>query len=311
MERTAAPHYSLTVQDSEDHLARVDVVAGRRFPGLSRRVVRTLRAAIYLNDRRVAPSHRVRLGDRLELRLPQAEPAFVPFVALATTADFVFVAKPGGVHTHRLRPIDPPALADVVVEHHPECATASPDPREGGAIHRLDGATSGVVAFARHRHAWEDGRRAIAERATKLYVAWVAAAHPPRHATPHAWPRPHIEAPVGAVGSDLRFVVDAPLRDAGRRVLVDPDGRSARTEVWAAPVHEDQRFVVLRLHGGRRHQLRAHLAHAGWPIVGDSLYGDGSDEGPLLLHAIRLELDPGRVPAVEAPIPIGWPAPLS
>jgi 23S rRNA pseudouridine1911/1915/1917 synthase len=64
-------------------------------------------------------------------------------------------------------------------------------------------------------------------------------------------------------------------------------------------------LVALTLVGGRRHQLRAHLAHVGAPLVGDALYGgtpDPHDDG-LWLHAASLTID--GVTA-HAPLPARW-----
>ena len=50
-------------------------------------------------------------------------------------------------------------------------------------------------------------------------------------------------------------------------------------------------FLLVRLHTGRKHQIRVHLAHAGFPILGDALYGGASRwHGGLMLHAWRLSL---------------------
>src|SRR5690606_14129183 len=59
-----------------------------------------------------------------------------------------------------------------VAQRWPECATASDDLREGGAVHRLDQPTSGVVAFARSAQAWAEARAGFRdERVAKHYLA--------------------------------------------------------------------------------------------------------------------------------------------
>ena len=61
-------------------------------------------------------------------------------------SDLVAVDKPAGIASHPLHAGDGPTLASALVARFPECATASPDAREGGLGHRLDVATSGVHA---------------------------------------------------------------------------------------------------------------------------------------------------------------------
>src|SRR5207248_854247 len=89
-------------------------------------------------------------------------------------------------------------------------------------------------------------------------------------------------------------------RDA-RRMIVDASGRSARTEVAPLAASARATLVDVRAHGGRRHQIRVHLAAAGHPLVGDVLYGatPAPDAPWHLLHATALGL-PGRA-LVTAP----------
>ena len=61
----------------------------------------------------------------------------------------VAIAKPAGVPSHPLAPGQLGTAANAIVARLPECADASPDPREGGLVHRLDTGTSGVLIAAR------------------------------------------------------------------------------------------------------------------------------------------------------------------
>jgi 23S rRNA pseudouridine1911/1915/1917 synthase len=246
--------------------ARADVVLGRRIAGLSRRVARELALAGHLtvDGRRVPPSHRVGAGERLELDAPAA-----PVVAvegpelLAATDAIVYVVKPAGLHTHRLRPGDPPALADWVAERFSECVAAGLDPREGGAVHRLDRGTSGVVAFARTRAAFLAARDAFtAALVGKHYMAVTTCPFN------HVWP-----PPAGPWSSPLGSVVEvsAPLGPGvGRdRVAVRETGQPARTRIEPHSLPGPRRLWSLELLTGRRHQARVHLAWLGLPILGD------------------------------------------
>ncbi|MBL4684773.1 MAG: RluA family pseudouridine synthase [Nannocystaceae bacterium] len=318
----APPTLGLVVVEPEDDGARADVVLGRRVPGLSRRVARQrgLAGALSIDGRRAAPSARVSVGTRIELRLAEVghEPP-PPIVVLAVTDDFVYVDKPPGIHTQRLRHDDPATLADAVAAVHPECATAGPSPSEGGAVHRLDRETSGVVCFARNRDAWERAREAFSSGSVhKTYLAAVAQALP-------------LAAPLVSAGSVRRLgpggptldgitpgcpgptglCFDAPLGPqsgaAGtRRVQLSPQGRDAISDVW--PVLQPEAAdttalatretglahpcVVLVLRTGHRHQARVHLAAVGCAIVGDPLYGPEGSAPQMLLHAGALHLGP-------------------
>ncbi len=123
------------------------------------------------------------------------------------------------------------------------------------------------------------------------------------------------------------FTVDAPLALQGARGLVrirmiaDPMGQQAATDVEPVKHDGSRTLVRCRPRTGRQHQLRAHLAHAGFPIVGDKLYAMGDDwfdaftrraltdemraalDAPRqALHAARLSL-PDLGLTYEAPLP--------
>jgi 23S rRNA pseudouridine1911/1915/1917 synthase len=175
------------VSDEADEGERADVVLGRRVPALSRRQARNLarEGKLRIDGRRQPPSARVSAGQTLELALDEPESSAPPFEleALAITERFIYVHKPAGVHTVALTPDEPGVLATVVARRWPECATASEDPREGGAVHRLDRATSGVVAFARSRTSWTQAHAGFKMgRVAKHYLAvgeWAGERWPP------------------------------------------------------------------------------------------------------------------------------------
>jgi 23S rRNA pseudouridine1911/1915/1917 synthase len=181
--------------------------------------------------------------------------------------------------------------------------------------HRLDRETSGVVLFAKDRDTRADVGRQFEERTVeKTYLALVA-----------------------GLPADDEGVIDLPLgRDLTSRVEIkqgtrlDGAGSSActRWKVRARFAAGDRALLELRPTSGRQHQLRAHLAAIGHPILGDVLYLGGDDlflaslERPLTaaelavvggldrlaLHAWRLRLvhPATRQPVtVEAAPPVG------
>jgi len=322
----AAAH---TVADPDDADQRADVVLARHSPQLSRRVLRRLALAghLWVDGHPAPPSRRVSLGQRLELHLRPPPPSapLPPLHLLAATEAVIYVAKPAGLATHRLAPDQPLALADQLLERYPECRNAADDPREAGALHRLDRATSGVLAFARDPHAWRLLRRAFAERRVdKRYLA-LAALDPaaslpvPRAASPHLRPcaAPDLAA---ALLADLARCGLTPRVDAGaaqelriplghgqNRARVDPreDGQPALTILQRLVDLPDHRALLhLDLRSGRRHQARVHLAWLGLPLLGDPTYG-GPHAARLGLHAWSLDLSPALAgePLVLAPLP--------
>lgn len=203
---------------------------------------------------------------------------------LARWPDLLALDKPSGLPSAPLRAGERGTLLAAAIAHAPEVASAGP-PLEGGLLHRLDRGTSGVVIFARSREARRQGRRWFSEhQVLKKYLALV---EPPSRPLPAI-----VDAPIGPSGTSDRVRVGDARKSlpAESRLRVLGLGETA----WCIEVSSQH---------GRRHQVRAHLAHLGAPIVGDTTYG-GRPARRLMLHASSVHLPDGR--AVAAPAPEGF-----
>ena len=176
-------------------------------------------------------------------------------------------------------------------------AFARSNGKRPGLVHRLDRDTSGVILAAKTKPAAAFlGKALAARRVAKTYLAVVAPGAPsPRDG--------RIEAPLRRV-SQGREVRMAPCE------ADHPDAESASTGYRTLAANDEAALVELRPHTGRMHQLRAHLASIGRPIVGDSKYGGaltlaGQPVPRLMLHAraIRFPHPSGGESVLEAPVP--------
>ncbi len=164
--------------------------------------------------------------------------------------------------------------------------------RAAGLVHRLDRGTSGVTVFGKTQEATSALAGAFREgTARKRYLA--------------------------ACGPSLpdEGIVDLPLsKDPSRpgryRASRQANGVPALTRYRRLHQAQDFCLVALFPESGRTHQLRAHLAALGAPILGDEKYGGAKDAAGLrmersLLHAHRLELPHpgGSLLRVVAPVP--------
>jgi 23S rRNA pseudouridine1911/1915/1917 synthase len=277
---------------------RVDHVVAAIVPGLGVAGARRLVAAggVRVDGRRASKGNRVRAGQTLDIDDAAAvgpvacvEPdASVAVGWLHIDDALVAVDKPAGVPSHPLRAGERGTAANAIVARFPECAHASPDAREGGLAHRLDNETSGVLLAARAPDAWERLRASLrAPDCVKTYLAEVAGAPPERGVE---------TAPIGRAGRRRGHV-----RVGGGRAPLE-----ARTEWEVVERRGATTLVRARLHAGRAHQVRAHLAAAGFPIVGDTVYGVEAAPCRLHLHAHTIALPhpvTGAALLIEAPPP--------
>lgn len=215
------------------------------------------------------------------------------FRILERSGDLCFVHKPAGLPVHRTGRIFFQTLANLVRERLGDTDWAP--------LNRLDRETSGLSAFARGPDAIRAYSPASpASRWLKLYVA-VTRGAPPAGG--------RIDAPLGELeGSPIRS-----------RMHVHAAGKPALTLYRTIAERDGLALVALAPITGRKHQLRAHLAHLGFPILGDKMYSldgkaylaqldrelDGGDYLELgaarhLLHAFCLKVSDGKGPAAEA-----------
>ncbi len=275
LENVADEKHILTVAEAAHH-TRIDVFLQTTLT-LSRAKTKALfeRDAVRLNNRRCKKGDFVAAGDRIEIDFDQNETnAAVADHALTLSILFedeslVFVDKPAQMPTHPLAPKETGTLANALLAHYPQMAQVGDDPREAGVCHRLDTETSGVLVAAKTRESWLAVREQFkaARELDKRYLAVVA-------------------GPLADQGE-----IDVPLLHAGDHVRpsFEATARPAVSQFEVLQRRGAYALVRVKIVTGVLHQVRAHLAAIGCPILGDLRYG-GAPSSRLLLHASSLSL---------------------
>jgi 23S rRNA pseudouridine1911/1915/1917 synthase len=146
------------------------------------------------------------------------------------------------------------------------------DPRRPGIVHRLDKDTSGLMLVARGDESQAALAKQVAAREVeRLYLALARGRLQSRRGT--------IDAPIGRE-----------RRSRTRMAVSGAGARQARTHFTVLELLPADSYAEVRLETGRTHQIRAHFAAIGHPLVGDATYGSGEAYGlkRQFLHAHRL-----------------------
>jgi 23S rRNA pseudouridine1911/1915/1917 synthase len=302
-EACATTHQTL-IAASGDAGRRLDLFVAQSVPELSRtRIQELIRGGHVRVDGQIAKvSHRVAAGENIEIEvLPrpalEASPEDLPLDLLLVDDDFVIVNKPAGMVVHAGAGHSRGTLVNALLHRLGKLSEAGGALRPG-IVHRLDRETSGAMVVARNDRAHEHLSEQFRSRnVRKIYLALVHGKIPRDSGT--------ISLPIS--------------RDPRRRTRMTAratKGRHARTD-WRAIARLDGcTLVEAVLHTGRTHQIRAHFAAIGHPVVGDTLYGAprnlraGTRNLPLLarnfLHAARIGFahpSSGVWVEVRAPLP--------
>ena len=270
---------------------RLDAALARLLPDYSRSLVKTWIERGQVTEEgggSLRPRSTVHAGQQYEIRGELAaagavEPEFVEFDVAHADPDLIVVNKPAGLVVHPGAGNPRGTLQNGLLHRFPELQAV---PRFG-LVHRLDAGTTGLLLVARTAAAHQRLTRDLQGRRIRREYRAVTRGCPVAGGT--------IDQPLGRHPRDRL------------RMAVHPGGRGAVTHYRVLERFPGNAFVAVRLETGRTHQIRAHLAHVGYPLVGDSLYSRGGNGfGRPALHAGLLG---ARHPATdrecsfEAPLP--------
>ncbi|AFY60030.1 RluA family pseudouridine synthase [Synechococcus sp. PCC 6312] len=224
----------------------------------------------------------IKVGDVIEAELPKPQacelvPEAIPLDVLYEDDQIILINKPVGLVVHPAPGHDSGTLVHALLAHCPDLPGIGGQLRPG-IVHRLDKDTSGVMMVAKTESALQHLQAQIKARTARREYLGLVQGVPPT-------PIGTINAPIGRHPTHRKKMAVTELER----------GRAAITH-WSVQERLGHYTLVLfQLDTGRTHQIRVHAAHAGWPIVGDPVYGStgkvvGRALTGQLLHAYQLTL---------------------
>ena len=240
---------------------RLDAWLARRLPAHSRSRLQALidEGHVLLDEARTRPSARLRAGQSVRVEVPppvpaEPQPEDIPIAVVYEDPHLLVVNKPAGIVVHPGAGTSRGTLVNALLRHVRDLSGVGGVLRPG-IVHRLDRGTSGLLVVAKDDETHRSLVRQFAGRTVeKEYLALVLG-NPARDSG-------EIDAPIG--------------RDPVHRKKMSvraPRGREARTSWRVVERFDGAALLRVRIHTGRTHQVRVHLASIGHPVAGDAVYG--------------------------------------
>ena len=252
---------------------------------------------LLVNGKNVKPSYKVKLSDEISIKKEEPKeieikPENIPVPILYEDNDIIVVNKPKGMVVHPANGNWDGTLVNAIMASCKDSLSGIGGEIRPGIVHRLDKDTSGVIVIAKNDKAHINLSEQIKNHEVeKTYIALVRGIVKVNEAT--------IDMPIA------RSTVDR------KKMAVSEKGKKAVTnfKVLKRYTKYNCSLLEVKIETGRTHQIRVHLSQIGYPIIGDSVYSNGSNmwgiEGQCL-HAISLKFHhpvTGKEMFIEAPLP--------
>jgi len=266
------------VEDGEAG-TRLDVFLANNLEGVSRSGVQKLIGAgcVRVNGAARKAGFSLKTGDNVVIELPApAEAAIlpedIPLDIIYEDSDLIVVNKPQGMVVHPAAGHYTGTLVNALMFHCKDGLSGINGELRPGIVHRIDKDTSGLLAAAKTNAAHISLSEQLARHSvTRRYLAVVYN---------------NIKEDAG--------VIDKPIcrdpKDRKRMAVAGPSAKNARRAVTHYEVLErfgKYTLIRARLETGRTHQIRAHMAYIGHPVLGDPVYAAGRDSFKLLGQALH------------------------
>lgn len=286
------------IVDEQNVGKRIDSFIPMVQKDISRSMVQKLieQKEIKVNEKETKHSYKVKLNDEIEIIVPDAKEIDlkaqdIPINVIYEDEDIIVINKPKGMVVHPANGNPDGTLVNAVMNLCKDSLSGIGGEIRPGIVHRLDKDTSGAIIVAKNDKAHINLSEQLKNHEVKkTYLALVRGIIKENEAT--------INMPIARSKKDRK------------KMDVERNGKEAITHFKVLKRYKNKYTLLqINLETGRTHQIRVHLAHIGYPIIGDEVYSNGKNEWNIsgqCLHAWKLEFKhpiTGKKIKLEAEIP--------
>ena len=250
---------------------------------------------IIVNGKKIKASYKVQNGDKIKIEEEkpkeiELKAQNIPLEVLYEDNDIIVVNKPKGMVVHPANGNPDGTLVNAIMAICKGSLSGIGGEIRPGIVHRLDKNTSGAIIIAKNDKAHIALSNQLKNHEIKkTYFALVRGIVKESNAT--------INMPIARSKNDRK------------KMAVDKNGKEAITHFKVLERFDDCTLLEVNIETGRTHQIRVHLSHIGYPIIGDDVYSNGENRWNVkgqCLHAKSLDFKhpiTGKQIHIEAPLP--------
>ena len=233
---------------------------------------------ILVNGKNAKVSYKIQENDKISVEITEPKQIElkaqnIPIEIIYEDSDIIVVNKPKGMVVHPANGNPDGTLVNAIMAICKDGLSGIGGEIRPGIVHRIDKDTSGLLIVAKNDNAHVKMSEQIKNHEVKkTYIALVRGVFKENEAT--------IDMPIGRSTSDRK------------KMAVNKNGKNAITHIKVLKRFDKYTLLQVNIETGRTHQIRVHLSHIGYPIVGDYTYSNGKNEFDVIgqcLHAQKLE----------------------
>ncbi len=233
---------------------------------------------ILVNGKNAKVSYKIQENDKISVEIPEPKQIElkaqnIPIEIIYEDSDIIVVNKPKGMVVHPANGNPDGTLVNAIMAICKDSLSGIGGEIRPGIVHRIDKDTSGLLIVAKNDNAHVKMSEQIKNHEVKkTYIALVRGVFKENEAT--------IDMPIGRSTSDRK------------KMAVNKNGKNAITHIKVLKRFDKYTLLKVNIETGRTHQIRVHLSHIGYPIVGDYTYSNVKNEFDVIgqcLHAQKLE----------------------